>query len=79
MVTMLTHPNTGRQLVSAATAAKLYGCSTGHLAHLGREGHLRRYVESPRSIFYDLEDVKRLAKENEAMRKQRGGRPRKAG
>jgi hypothetical protein len=73
----ITDPKTGRRLVSAATAAKLYGCSVPYLAQLGRAEQLRRWVESPRRIYYDLEDVKRLAKEKAAIRKQRGGRPRR--
>jgi hypothetical protein len=68
---------TGRELVSAEKAAAIYGCSMTHLARLGRDGQLRRWVESPRRIYYDLGDVKRLAKENAAVVKERGGRPRK--
>jgi len=68
-------PVTGRQLVSAEKAASIYGCSLTHLTRLGREGHLRRWVESPRRIYYDLGDVKRLAKEKAAVCKSRGGRP----
>lgn len=70
-------PVTGRQLVSAEKAASVYGCSLTHLTRQGREGKLRRWVESPRRIYYDLGDVKRLAKENAAIVKERGGRPRK--
>lgn len=73
----VTDPVTGRQLVSATTAARIYGCSTTHLARLGRGEELRRWVESPRRVYYDLEDVKRLAREKAAIRKQRGGRPRR--
>jgi len=73
----ITDPKTGRKLVSATTAARLYGCSTTHLARLGRHEELRRWVESPRRIYYDLEDVKRLAKEKARIRKERGGRPRR--
>lgn len=70
-------PVTGRELVNAEKAASIYGCSMTHLARLGRDGQLRRWVESPRRIYYDLADVKRLAKENAAVVKERGGRPRK--
>jgi hypothetical protein len=70
-------PATGRELVSAEKAASIYGCSMTHLARLGREGQLRRWVESPRRIYYDLGDVRRLAKENALLLKERGGRPRK--
>lgn len=70
-------PVTGRELVSAEKAASIYGCSMTHLTRLGREGQLRRWVESPRRIYYDLGDVKRLARDNAALLKERGGRPRK--
>jgi hypothetical protein len=70
-------PVSGRELVSAEKAASIYGCSLTHIARQGREGKLRRWVESPRRIYYDLADVKRLAKENAAIVKERGGRPRK--
>lgn len=60
-------------------AAELYGCSERHMAELGQEGKLTRYVLSDRAIFYDPEEVRRLAKENEELRKKRGGRPRRAG
>lgn len=73
----ITDPVTGRELVSAEKAASIYGVSMTHIARLGREGRLRRWVESPRRIYYDLADVKRLAKENAAIVKERGGRPRK--
>jgi hypothetical protein len=70
-------PYSGRPLVSAEEAAAIYGCSMTHIARLGREGSLRRYVGSARRIYYDLGDVKRVAKENAILLKERGGRPRK--
>ncbi len=72
---MVIDPTTGRKLISAAEAAKIFGCSGTHIRRLGQSGELRRRVESERLIFYDLEDVKRLAKEKAAIRKKRGGRP----
>lgn len=72
---MVIDPQTGRKLVSAAEAAKLFGCSGTHIRRLAQTGELRRKVESPRQMLYDLEDVKRLAREKAAIRKKRGGRP----
>jgi hypothetical protein len=72
----VTDPATGRPLVPADVAAHIYGCSMAHIARLGREGHLRRFG-SGRSIYYDLAEVKRLAKDNAAIVRERGGRPRK--
>lgn len=77
MSRMLLDPKTGRKLVSAADAARIFGCTGTHIRRLGQAGELRRVVESPRLIFYDLEDVKRLAREKAEIRKQRGGRPKR--
>jgi hypothetical protein len=69
--------DSGRTLCTTAQAAKEFGCSTHHIRGLAKEGILWQKVESPRSIFYDLDQVKRLAKERRAKRAQRklGGRP----
>ena len=74
---MLIDPRTGRQLVTAGEAAKMFGCTTTNIARLARHGELRRKVENSRAVFYDLDDVKRVAKEKAAIRKKRGGRPKK--
>lgn len=72
---MLIDPKTGRKLLTAGEAATMFGCTTTHIARLARSGELRRRVENCRAVFYDLEDVKRLAKEKAEIRKKRGGRP----
>ena len=66
---------TGKTLIPAVEAARIYGCSKGHLALLGRKRQLRRHEFSARAIFYELEEVKRLAEENAKLRGERGGRP----
>jgi len=76
---MLKFQKSKKDLVPASKAAEIYGCSESHLAHLGREGILERHVEGPRAIYYDADEVRRVAKENEELRKSRGGRPRRAG
>lgn len=65
----------GRQLCTTAEAAKEFGCSTHYIRSLAREGVLWCLVESPRVVFYDLREIRTLAKEQRAKRKKRGGRP----
>jgi hypothetical protein len=65
----------GRQLCSTAEAAKEFGCSTNYIRSLARDGILWCKIESPRVVLYDLEEVKRVAREQRAKRKKRGGRP----
>lgn len=65
----------GRVLCTTAQAADEFGCSANHIRKLARAGHLWTLVESPRVVFYDLREVRRLAKEHEAKRAKRGGRP----
>lgn len=75
---MLLDPQTGRKMVTASEAARMFGCTTTYIARMARRGELRRRVENSRMVFYDLADVKRLATEKEAVRRRRGGRPRKS-
>ena len=65
----------GRTLCTTAQAAKEYGCSTQYIRTLAREGLVWCQVESPRVALYDLDEIKRLAKDQRAKRKKRGGRP----
>jgi hypothetical protein len=65
----------GRHLCTTAEAAKEFGCSTHHIRSLARDGILWSRVESPRVVLYDLNEIKRVAKEHQAKRKRRGGRP----
>jgi hypothetical protein len=65
----------GRQLCTTAEAAKEFGCGPSYIRTLASKGVLWSKVESPRVVFYDLDQVKRVAKENRATRKKRGGRP----
>lgn len=67
----------GRTLCTTAQAAKEFGCSTHHIRGLAAKGQLWQKVESPRSIFYDLDQVKRLARERREKRAKRklSGRP----
>lgn len=66
---------TGRRLCTTAEAAQEFGCSTAHIRGLAKCGVLRQRRESPRVVLYDLDEVKRVAKEHRAKRRKRGGRP----
>jgi hypothetical protein len=76
MDTMAISTNSGKKLVTAAKAASIFGCSTRYIGRLGMSGELRRVVESPRVILYDLKEVERIARDKAEIRKRRGGRPR---
>ncbi len=65
----------GRKLVTTSRAAEEFGCSDAHIRRLARIGKLAQWRESDRVRLYDLDEVKRLAKEHKATRKKRGGRP----
>jgi hypothetical protein len=72
---MLLDPTTRREMVTASEAAKMFGCTTTYIAKLARQNEVRRLLQNSRTAFYDLQDVKRLAREKAAIRKKRGGRP----
>jgi len=65
----------GRNLCTTTEAAREYGCGPSYIRTLASKGVLWSKVESPRLVFYDLDQVKRVAKENRQTRKKRGGRP----
>jgi hypothetical protein len=65
----------GRNLCTTTEAAREYGCGPSYIRTLASKGVLWSKVESPRIVFYDLDQVKRVAKENRQTRKKRGGRP----
>ncbi len=65
----------GQRLIGTAEAAKEYGCTTTQIRTLARLGHLTEFRQSERAIMYDLEEVRRIAKENRDKRRKRGGRP----
>lgn len=65
----------GRQLCTAAEAAREFGCTPNYIRTLASKKVLATVVESPRVVFYDLDQVRKVAKENKATRKKRGGRP----
>jgi hypothetical protein len=65
----------GRHLCTTAEAAREYGCGPSYIRTLASKGILWSKVESPRVVFYDLDQVKKVAKENRVTRRKRGGRP----
>lgn len=74
---MVIDPRTGKKLISPQEAARIFGCTGAYFRKLHGLGELRRVVESPRRVFYYLDEVKRLSKRKDEARKKRGGRPRK--
>lgn len=71
------HPKTGKPLVTAAEAAAIYGCTPTQIARLARAGQLQRFPRSDRQNYYDPDEVRRRARENAEVLRERGGRPRK--
>ena len=72
---MLLDSQTGRKLITTAQAAKEFGCSTHYIRQMARDGILWCRVESPRVVLYDQDEIRKVAKEQQAKRKKRGGRP----
>lgn len=75
---MVIDPKTGKKLVTPREAAKIFGCAESYFRKMFQIGDLKgRVVESPRRVYYYLEEVQRLSKRKDETRKKRGGRPRK--
>lgn len=74
---MVIHPKTGKKLISGREAAEIFACDPSYIRKLCLRGELVRVEESPRRVYYFLDQVERLNKEKSRVRKQRGGRPRK--
>jgi hypothetical protein len=76
MARMVIHPKTGQKLVSASEAAELFAITDGYIRKLWLEGQLSRVEESPRRVWYYLDELAELMAEKAKLRKERGGRPR---
>ena len=76
MARMVIHPESGKKLVSPAEAAELFACTGSYLRKLWSEGELTRVEESPRRVFYFLDELAIVMAEKARLRKTRGGRPR---
>lgn len=74
---MLLDPKTRRKLVSPDEAGELLGIDPSNVRHWARRGELTAVVDSPRRVYYYLDQVEKLNKEKAARRRKRGGRPRK--
>ena len=59
---------TGRKLCTTAEAAQEFGCSTHHIRGLAAKGILWQTMKGPRVFMYDIDEVKRVAKERRAKR-----------
>lgn len=69
----------GRQIATADELAESLGIHPSNIRHWASKGQLDQLVESPRRVFYYVEDVKRLNAEKIEIRGKRGGAPRKKG
>ncbi len=74
---MFLHPKTGRRVVTADEAAEIIGCGPSNIRHWGSTGELTKIVESPRRVYYYLDEIEKRSRDATATKKKRGGRPRK--
>ena len=74
---MLIEPKTGRKIVNAEEAAAIFQADASYIRKLYQRGELSRIEESPRRVYYFFDEVERLSRSKAAIRKKRGGRPRK--
>lgn len=66
-----------KRIASADEVATILGIHASNIRHWARSGELKQIVESPRRVYYYLDEVERLNKKKSETRKKRGGRPRK--
>jgi hypothetical protein len=76
MKRMVIHPRSGRFLLTPAEASRKFSCSDSYLRKLFANGELTRVEESPRRVFYFLDELDAVMSEKDKLRKERGGRPR---
>jgi hypothetical protein len=74
---MLIDPKTGRKIVTGEEAAAIFHADASYIRKLFQRGELSRLEESPRRVYYFLDEVERLNRTKAEIRKKRGGRPRK--
>jgi hypothetical protein len=77
MEQMVIQDKTGKRLITGHEAAAIFACDPSYIRKLCLAGELERVEESPRRVYYYLDQVQRLNREKSRARKQRGGRPRK--
>jgi len=69
----------GKKIATADEMAEAIGVDPSNIRNWARAGQLQQIVESPRRVFYYVDEVRRLNSEKIELRKKRGGRPRKKG
>ncbi len=74
---MMIDPKTRKPAVTAGEAAKLIGCDPSLIRHWARQGHLTKITESARRVYYLVHEIKQRGKDADAVKRKRGGRPRK--
>ena len=69
----------GRKIATADELGDEIGVDPSNIRNWARAGELTQLVESPRRVFYYVDEVRELNREKIDRRKKRGGRPRKKG
>jgi len=76
MEDMVIQDKTGKKLITGHEAAAIFACDPSYIRKLCLAGELERVEESPRRVYYYLDQVRRVNREKALARRQRGGRPR---
>lgn len=69
----------GKKIATADELAEILGLDPSNIRNWARAGELTQLIESPRRVFYYVDEVKALNQEKIDKRHRRGGRPRKKG
>jgi hypothetical protein len=75
---VLIDEKTKRRVVTADQAAARLKICPSNIRNWAMNGQITQIVESPRRVFYFLDEVEKIGREKAATRKKRGGRPRKS-
>jgi hypothetical protein len=65
-----------KRVCGTTEAAKLYGCSPQHMWLMAQKGQVWSEQVGPKSVLFDADEIERLAKDRDALRKagKLGGR-----
>lgn len=72
------HKRSGRLVGHADELAERLGIDSSNIRNWARAQEVTKLVESPRRVYYFLDEVERVAAEKAEIRKRRGGKPRKS-
>ena len=74
---MFLHEKTKRPIFTADEAGERLKIDPSNIRHWARRGEITQIVDSPRRVYYYVDEVEKRSKEAAANKKRRGGRPRK--